>query len=330
MFARIFLLALAALPLFTGADDPKLSNLLRTLAAPVPAVTGVAVVHLESGATASLNADTWFPMMSVYKLPIVVHALRAAEKGQLDLATAVTLTAADRRPGRSPLGERIASGGPATMTVRELIEWVVRESDNAASDKLLRLVGGPTAVAAMLKSVSAGGINVNRYELEFAADYYGVCCVEKLQPFTLERFAAAVEAVPAAERTRAARAYLSDRRDSATPRGMASFAVRLQKGELLDAKNTSWLLDQMHRMQAVAQRMPADLPPGTPIARRPGTSGSTDGIATAHNETGIITLPGGRGHVVVSAFIKGAGGDAAARDKVIARIGRAAYDWAIR
>lgn len=308
-------------------EDGALSKRLNQLAAPRPAVTGVAIVHVESGASASLNADDWFPMMSVYKLPIVVHALRQSDAGALDLSTKMTLTAAERRPGRSALSERIAAQGPQTLTVRELIESVVRESDNAASDALLRLVGGPAAVSATLRTLGAEGININRYELEFAADYYGVCCLERMQPFMLEKFADAVSAVSPGDRRRAAQAYVSDRRDSATPRGMAIFALRLQKGELLGASSTAWLLAQMQQMRGVPPRIAADLPAGTPVARRPGTSGTTEGIVAAHNETAIITLPGRRGHLVVSVFLKGVAGDAAARDRILARIGRAAYDW---
>ena len=69
-------------------------------------------------------------------------------------------------------------------------------------------------------------------------------------------------------------------------------------------------------------------PAGTLVARRPGTTGATEGITAAHNETAIITLPGARGHLVVAVFVKGVAGDGPARDRIIARIGQAAYDWA--
>ena len=95
-------------------EDGALSTRLKQLAAPPPGVTGIAVVHVQSGAAATLNADDWFPMMSVYKLPIVVHALRQADAGILNLSAPVTLTAAERRPGRSALSERIAADGPQT------------------------------------------------------------------------------------------------------------------------------------------------------------------------------------------------------------------------
>ena len=36
------------------------------------------MLHVESGRGASVNAGDWFPLMSAYKLPIAIHALRAA------------------------------------------------------------------------------------------------------------------------------------------------------------------------------------------------------------------------------------------------------------
>ena len=47
---------------------------------------GARVQIAESGAGAGVNAGDWFPMMSVYKLPIAIHALRRAERDALDLS----------------------------------------------------------------------------------------------------------------------------------------------------------------------------------------------------------------------------------------------------
>ena len=169
---------------------------------------------------------------------------------------------------------------------------------------------------------------MSRYELEFAADYYGLCCVADMRPFSLEKFAAAVEAVPAAVRARAAKAYESDPRDSATPAGFTTLLVRLYRRELLNETSTTWLLDLMQQMHARDGRIRAGLPASTPAALRPGTSGLTGGVRAAHNDSGIVTLPGGRGHLAIAVFLKGAGGTEAARDAAIAGASRAAYNWA--
>lgn len=300
---------------------------LRRIAAAPPGTLGVAIVQVESGATAGVNQTEWFPMMSVYKLPIAIHALRLAEAKRLDLGAPVTLTTVDRRPGLSPLSRAIEARGPQTLTVSDLLSSVMRVSDNAASDRLLRLAGGPSAVDATLRTLRIDGINVNRYELEFAADYYGVCCVQRETPFSLDRFAAAVERVPDAARRRAAAAFVTDRRDSAQPQAVAALLARLVRGELLGPEHTAWLIGEMAEMHTRDTRLRAGLPAGTFAALRPGTSGDTAGVRAAHNDNAIVRMPDGR-RLVIAAFMKRARGSEAERDATLAGVARAAYTWA--
>jgi beta-lactamase class A len=318
----------AATPL--PAQRLDLAGELRQIARAAGGTLGVRVLHVESGSGASLNADQWFPMMSVYKLPIVIHALRMSDAGTLDLARRVTLTAEDRRPGLSPLAVRIAERGPQTLTLREAISSVIRISDNTASDALLRIAGGPGAVQATLRQLGFSGIDVSRYELEFSADYHGVCCLERMKPFSLERFFEAADRVTAADRRKAAAAFLADRRDAAQPAAMASLMAGVVRGQLLSSASTSWLLDEMAEMHTRDTGLRAGLPAGTRAGLRPGTSGETGGIRAAHNDNAIVTLPGGRGHLVIAAFLKGSRGTDARRDATLAAVARAAYGWAIR
>jgi beta-lactamase class A len=316
-------------PAYLAATDPALETALRRLGGQSPGVAGISVLHIESGASASVNGNRRFPMMSVYKLPIAIHALREADAGRLPLDERVTLTAVDRRPGFSPIAEKIAAHGPVTLTIREVLSDIVTKSDNTASDWLLKRIGGPRAVAATLSGLKVDGVDVSRYELEFSADYYGLCCLADIAPFSLERFAEAVERVPDAVRSRAAKAYETDPRDTATPIGYTTLLARLQRGEFLTAASTAWLLGRMGEMHARDGRIRAGLPPGTPAALRPGTSGTTAGIRAAHNDTGIVTLPGNRGHLAIAIFLSGTTGSEDTRDAAIARIARAAYQWGI-
>ena len=308
--------------------DTAFEAVLARLAKETPGTAGISVLHIESGASAAVNGDQRFPMMSVYKLPIVLHALRQVDAGLLTFDERVTLTAVDRRPGFSPIGASIAATGPVTLTLREILAAIVTTSDNTASDWLLRRAGGPAAVAATLRALKVDGVDVSRYELEFAADYYGLCCVKDITPFSLERFAAAVEQIPDAARLKAAQAYESDPRDSGTPSGYTRLLARLFRGELLQPAPTAWLLDRMREMHSRDGRIRAGLPAGTVVALRPGTSGTTGGIRAAHNDSGIVTLPGDRGHLAVAVFLRGTPGTEQTRDAAIARIARAAYDWA--
>jgi beta-lactamase class A len=281
---------------------PTLATELARIAAEAPGRLGVRVLKPESGAGTGVNADDWFPMMSVYKLPIAIHALRLAERGHLDLDATVTLTADDRRPGVSRLGSLIEEHGEQQRRVRDLVSAVLRDSDNTASDKLLKLAGGPSAVERTLRSLGIDGIDVSRYELEFAADYYGVCCEHKARPFSLERFVAAVGRVPAANRRRAAEAFTRDRRDAARPSAIAALLTRLQQGALLNNGHTARVLEDMADMHNQDGRLRAGLPPGTRVSLRPGTSGDTEGVRAACNDNAIIELPDG-GHLIIAAFL---------------------------
>ena len=52
-----------------------------------------------------------------------------------------------------------------------------------------------------------------------------------------------------------------------------------------------------------------------------------DGITSATNDIGIITLPNGT-HLAVAVFVSDSSADEATRESVIARIAKAAWDWA--
>jgi beta-lactamase class A len=68
-------------------------------------------------------------------------------------------------------------------------------------------------------------------------------------------------------------------------------------------------------------RLKGMLPPGTPVAHKSGTLGGST------NDVGMITLPEDAGHVVVAIFIKTSKRESSEREKAIAEIARAVYDF---
>ncbi len=67
------------------------------------------------------------------------------------------------------------------------------------------------------------------------------------------------------------------------------------------------------------------LPEGTIVAHKTGTSGTRKGITAATNDIGIITLPNKR-HLAIAVFVSDSPADEATRERVIAKIARAAWD----
>jgi beta-lactamase class A len=78
-----------------------------------------------------------------------------------------------------------------------------------------------------------------------------------------------------------------------------------------------------------ASRLGLDLPEGTTVAHKGGTSDTDNGITAATNDIGLIALPDGR-QLAIAVFVTDSTADKATRLKVIARIGRAVYDSATR
>jgi beta-lactamase class A len=74
-----------------------------------------------------------------------------------------------------------------------------------------------------------------------------------------------------------------------------------------------------------ANRIKGHLPSGTVVAHKTGTSTTVRGVTAATNDIGIVRLPDGR-HLAIAVFVADAKMDLAAREAIIARIARAAWD----
>jgi hypothetical protein len=74
-------------------------------------------------------------------------------------------------------------------------------------------------------------------------------------------------------------------------------------------------------------RLDGDLPRDVPVAHKAGTSDVVNGVAIATNDIGLIRLPDGR-ELAIAVFITDSTDDQPTRDKIVARIARAAYDEA--
>jgi beta-lactamase class A len=324
MLLRIFsITALAATAV--AALDTRAAN-LASIAPEAGGVVGVGVLHVESGQRASVRGGERFPMASVYKLPIAIAFLRDVDAGRASLDQQVSYRASDLRPGlaHSAINARLRAGA-ATATARELLAAMMIESDNTASDLVLRLAGGPGGVMARLREAGIEGVDVSRPEGQIALDYWGVEGPPPAPQWSLETFQKLRAQVPPARRRDAAARFASDPRDTATPDGMATLLARLQKGEALAASSTALLLDLMARATTGPERIKGRLPPGTPVAHKTGTGGDTGDVNCCTNDVGIVTLPDGS-HLAVAVFVRSSPRDLTTRERAIARIARAAYE----
>lgn len=305
----------------TVRDVDSLAREIRTIAAAADGTVGVTAVHVESGQRVSLNNRLRFPMASVFKFPIAVQLLDCVDRGQVRLEQQVPVRISDLRPGQSPLAHRMPHGG--SLTVRELLRYMLVESDNTACDMLLRLAGGAAAVTGRLRALGIPDIDVSRGEGQLALDFSGVTSPPPEELWTPELLDRVMGAVPAAQRRAAAARHLVDPRDTATPDAMAALLIRAARRDLLKPASAALLIDLMTQTITGPARLKGLLPPGTVVAHRTGTYGES----TATNDVGIITLSGRSGHVAIAIFMKASRLDLAGRERVMARIARTVYDF---
>jgi len=116
--------------------DTALLGLLERQA-PANGTVGLVVRNLTTGAEASINADRVFPAASLYKVPIMVEAVRQIRLGRLSSDQQFTVQRAHWVPGSGVLQSRVGDSIP----VRELLRLLIAESDNIAAMMLIDATG---------------------------------------------------------------------------------------------------------------------------------------------------------------------------------------------
>ena len=331
----IALVAACAFGVSAGAQgvaslaDPGLSRLevqIGELAKLSGGSVGVAVVHLESGRAVYLNRKTAFPMASTVKVPIAVRLLTQVDRGELRLDSMIVVRPGDLHPGSGTLTELFNQPG-VVLSVRNLMELMLRISDNSATDILLRTAGGGTAVNARLAALGVTGVRADRPTVRLIADYVGVRGL-KSDDEGIAEFGRLNDMVSDSTRREALASFGADPRDTATPEGMARLLELIWRRQAASPASTELLLDIMYRCVTGADRIKGMLPPATRVAHKTGSLAPGSGIRGGRtaNDVGIIDLPNGAGHLVTVVFVKNAD-DGTKSDRAIAHIARAAYDY---
>lgn len=230
------------------------------------------------------------PMQSVFKLPLALTILHQVEDGRLSLDQAILFRSSDLILPKpySPLQDKYPQAG-VDVPLRDLLEMTVTFSDNTAADILLRLAGGPKIVNDYVASLGVTGFHLQDDERALHREH-------SLQ-------------------------Y----RNWFEPRGAVELLRRISDHSPLNAEHAALL---MKWMSEASGRLDGDLPNGTKVAHKSGTSYVDNGIAAATNDIGLISLPDGR-QVAIAVFVTDSTADDATRRKIIARIGRVVYDSAV-
>ncbi|MEU9201294.1 class A beta-lactamase [Streptomyces sp. NPDC048332] len=211
---------------------------------------GAFAYNVATGAVVRHRADERFPMLSTFKTLAAAAVLRDLDRDGEVLGRLVRYTkedcVADSRVTDTP--ECIASG----LTVAQLCDAAICDSDNTAANLLLRELGGPRAVTRFSRSIGDPVTRLDRWEPDLNSAEPG------------------------------------RRRDTTTPAAIARDYARLVLGGVLEPRDrerlTGWLLN----CRTSGTRFRAGLPPEWTVADKTGggSYGSCNDVGIAWTPDG--------------------------------------------
>ncbi|MFK3671459.1 class A beta-lactamase [Leifsonia aquatica] len=206
------------------------------------ATLGVTAIDTGSGRTVAYRGGERFPFASSNKTFIAAALLGRSSDADLDQV--VHYTSADLLD-YAPITSRFVDTG---MTVRELIDAMLRFSDNTAANLLVARLGGPAAVEQWLRGIGDRTTNVDRIEPDLN------------------------EALP------------GDARDTTTPAQFASDLRAVLLGSALETTDRTLLRNTMLDNTTGDDTIRAGVDPAWPVADKTGTGeyGVRDDIAVVY------------------------------------------------
>ena len=270
----------------------RIRELVRTVDGPV----GVAVKSLDDGWEAGWRDHELFPQQSVSKLWVAIAVLDAVDRGKISLDQKVTLTRKDLTLFHQPIRDDILKGGSYTTTIGDLLTRQITTSDNTANDRLMRSVGGPQAIRAMIARKHLGAIRFANGEKLMQSKIAGVTWNSSYS--IGDAFWAARDKVPIKKRSAAFARYVADPYDGAAPSAIVNALARLKRGELLSRSSTDYLLDVMSHTHTGPQRLHGGLSAGWTLNHKTGTGQELGGYQAGYNDIGILTAPDGKSYAV--------------------------------
>jgi beta-lactamase class A len=256
---------------------------------------GIAVRSVDEGWSTSWHGNELTPQQSVSKLWVAITALDAVDKGRVQLEDKVTLTRSDLTLFHQPIAARILGGG-TTITLGELMYQALTKSDNTCNDKLMRSVGGPEAVRAMIRTKGLGSIRFYEGERSLQSRIAGLTWSPSYS--VGNAFYQARNALPMSVRRAAFNRYLDDPYDGASANAIVNALAALKRGELLSPASTARILRIMSQTSTGKNRLRGGLKAGWTLSHKTGTGQVLGATQAGYNDIGILTAPDGRSYSV--------------------------------
>ena len=237
------------------------------------------------------NGEKKLPMLSVFKFHIALAVLNKVDQGKLKLDQPIFIKKADLLENTwSPIREKYPDGN-IEMPLSELIKYTVAKSDNNGCDLLLRLIGGTETVQKFINNKGIKNFTIKADEAQMHKGYEFMYW------------------------------------NTTTTNDSNLLLMNFFDGIVLSKNSTSFLMKTMIETTTGTTKIVAQLPKGTPVAHKTGSSGKDEkGLTIAENDIGIITLPNGK-HYAISVFVSDSMETEETNTKMIADISKRVFDY---
>lgn len=256
-------------------------------------MVGVAIAGPEKKDTLSILGQRHFPMQSVFKFHIGLAMLAQIDRGRFALDQKVNISKNELLPGLwSPIRDQYPEG--VSLSIAEILQYTISQSDNVGCDILLNMLGGPLFVENYIKGLGIKDISIKINE-------------EIMQSHWDRQFENWTTPI-------AANALLQ-----------MTFS---NQNKILSRSNHDFLWKTMKETSTGQKRLKGLLPDSTVVAHKTGWSGThkETGITAAVNDIGIVFLSDGR-PLFISVFITDSTEDNETNEKIIADIARLVWDY---
>lgn len=276
---------------FTFAQQSVLEQKINSIIKDKNATVGISVLGFEDGFKYYKNADKKLPMQSVFKFHIAATVLDYVDKGKLYLDQKVLLDKTNLLENTwSPLRDKYPNGG-VEIPLSEVLEYTVAKSDNNGCDIMLKLLGGTQPVQKFMDSKGVKGFQIKYNEAEMHKDWN------------------------------------NQYKNYSTAASATDVLKKFYDGKLLSKKYTDYLMKVLWSTSTGKNKLIAQLPENTLVARKTGASGKNNaGLTGAENEIGIITLPNGK-HYAIAVFVSNSTETDVVNCKMISDISKSVWDY---
>lgn len=291
----VSILYLASMLSAFAIGNKTIEDALKDYAVGKDARIGIAVI-INGNDTVSVNGERDFPMMSVSKFPLALTIAHWIDAHGMSLNDSITFSeAALHENTYSPMLKKYGKSRNI-MSIRELLEWSLVDSDNNAADILLNYIGGTSGATSIMRQIGlSDDIVIGASEDDMHRDPY-LSYLNRTTPLAM--------------------AQLFDRFNSEIRKMSQTYS------------DISAMLEQCHTgLDRLAEPL---LTTNVTIGHKTGTGFPTpEGRISAINDCGYVNMPNGMRYSI-AVFVADSGYDMAATSAIIADISKIVWEEMIK